>query len=165
MKDKRIRINKRLMAWSNGSRINIVPSLRSKVDDYGSMMGRYSANLEEGFEIDYGECSTARERSRIREYEADKMWENEHHLEAFNEMIRAAIYVLPDEDVFEDVQWFNPEETLFWHPNIREHLRLMRRCIGYCKQDSRLWPILESEPAYQNYRKYLNDLGSWVLRA
>jgi len=165
MKDKRIRINKRMMAWSDGRRINIVPSVRRDVDDYGYMMGRYLARLDEGYEINYGECSVARERSRIHEYEADKMWDNGHHLEALNEMIRAAIYVLPGKDVYEDVQWFDPEETLFWHPNIREYLRLMHRCRGYCNRDSRLWPILESESTYCDYCKYLDVLGCWVHRA
>lgn len=31
--DKRIRINKRMMAWSNGERINVIPSVWCEVDD------------------------------------------------------------------------------------------------------------------------------------
>lgn len=33
--DKRIRINKRMMAWSNGEHVNVVPSVWKEVDDYG----------------------------------------------------------------------------------------------------------------------------------
>ena len=82
-----------------------------------------------------------------------------------HQMIYAATMVLPDESVgfeFEDVQWLNPWESLYWHPNVREFLRLNRRCEDYCKRDPRLWPILEAERTYRNYKKYLRTLGQWV---
>lgn len=39
--DKRIRINKRMMAWSNGERINVIPSVWCEVDDYGKTLIGY----------------------------------------------------------------------------------------------------------------------------
>ena len=70
---------------------------------------------------------------------------------ALEQMMGAASRVLPDESIgleFEDMQWLNPEEVVFWHPNVREYLRLMRRCEGYCKQNPRLWPLLEDSRIY-----------------
>ena len=37
-KRKRTTTNRRLMAWSNGNRVNIIPSILNKVDDYGKRM-------------------------------------------------------------------------------------------------------------------------------
>ena len=105
----------------------------------------------------------AREECQMREYEADRSWEQGHHLEALKEMLRAALFVLPDDEpVFEDMQWLNPDETVYWHPNVREFLRLMRRCRDYCRQDPRLWPILEGDDLYHDYNQYLSALGRWV---
>ena len=163
-KDKRIRINKRMMAWSNGERTNIIPSEWKKVDDYGRTMIGYHSNLREGDE-NYLPCTIIREECQCREYEADRAWERGHHLEALNIMIAAAMMVLPDESAgyeFEDAQWLNPWESLYWHPNIREFLRYNRRCEDYCKRDPRLWPLLEAERTYRDYKKYLRTLGQWV---
>ncbi|MBQ3788636.1 MAG: hypothetical protein II849_07530 [Bacteroidales bacterium] len=80
---------------------------------------------------------------------------------ALEQMMGAASRVLPDESIgfeFEDVQWLNPEDVVFWHPNVREYLRLMRRCEGYCKQNPRLWFLLEDSWNYRAYRRYLSDL-------
>ena len=164
-KDKRIRINKRMMAWSDGQRTNLIPSVRRQVDDYGKTMYEYHRNIDEGYLVDMGPCTMAREEAACREYEADRSWENGHHLEALNEMIYAALSVLPDESVgieFEDMQWLNPEEQFYWHPNLKEFRRLMRRCREYCKREPRLWPVLEASRTYQEYLKYLNDLGAWA---
>ena len=163
-KDKRIRINKRMMAWSNGQRTNIIPSIFHQVDDYGRTMIGYHNSLREGDE-NYMTCTIIREECQCREYEADRYWEQGHHLEALQQMIYAASSVLPDESVdirFEDAQWLNPQETLYWHPNLVEFRRLMRRCREYCKRDPRLWPILEAERTYRDYKKYLRTLGQWV---
>lgn len=163
-KDKRVRINKRMMAWSDGQRTNIIPSEWKKVDDYGRTMRNYHSSLREGDE-NYLTCTIIREECQCREYEADRVWEQGHHLKAMNTMITAAMMVLPDESVgyeFEDAQWLNPHETLYWHPNVREFLRLMRRCEGYCKQDPRLRPLLEDSRTYRDYRRYLVDLGRWA---
>jgi hypothetical protein len=51
---------------------------------------------------------------------------------------------------------------VYWHPNVLEFLRLMRRCEGYCKQNPRLWPLLESSRIHRAYRRYLSDLGRWA---
>ena len=162
-KDKRIRINKRMMAWSDGKRVNIIPSVFRQVDDYGRLMCDYHRRIDEGYLIDVGPCTMAREKSQIREYEADRCWEQGHHLEALNEMLYAALFVLPDEEPeFEDAQWFNPWEKVYWHPNVKEYLRLIRRCRDYCRQDPRLWPVLEGDYTYREYCKYLNTLGHWV---
>ena len=161
--DKRIRINKRMMAWSNGQRVNIIPSVFRQVDDYGRLMADYHYRIDKGYLIDLGPCTMAREESQMREYEADRNWEQGHHLEALKEMLRAALFVLPDDEpVFEDMQWLNPDETVYWHPNVREFLRLMRRCRDYCRQDPRLWPILEGDDLYHDYNQYLSALGRWV---
>ena len=75
----------------------------------------------------------------------------------------AATYVLPDDEPeFEDAQWLNPWETLYWSPNIKEYLRLIRRCREYCKREPRLWPILEGSRIYRNYLDYLKALGQWA---
>lgn len=164
MKKNRIRINKVMVAWSNGTRTNIVPSVRRQVDDYGSTMMRYHRSLREGDE-NYMACTIVREECRCREYEADRCWENGRRLDALNQMMSAARMVLPDEWVdieFEDVQWLNPDETLYWHPNVREFLRLMRRCEGFCRQEPRLWPVLRDCGTYRDYRAYLGRLGRWV---
>ena len=162
-KDKRIRINKRMMAWSDGRRVNIIPSVFRQVDDYGRLMIDYHSRIDEGYLIDVGPCAMARDEARMREYEADRSWEQGHHLEALKEMLYAALFVLPDDEPeFEDVQWLNPHETLYWHPNVREFLRLMRRCREYCRRDPRLWPVLEDDDTYRDYRKYLDALGRWV---
>lgn len=164
-KDKRIRINKRMMAWSNGQRTNIIPSIFHQVDDYGRTMSNYYSDYREGDEYYYGTCAIVRGECRCREYEADRAWEQGHHIEALNQMIYAAATVLPDDSVgfeFEDVQWLNPEEQDSWHPNLKEFRRLMRRCREYCKRDPRLWPILEANDTYQDYLKYLADLGAWA---
>jgi len=162
-KDKRIRINKRMMAWSDGNRVNIIPSLRSQVDDYGRLMIDYHHRIDEGYLIDVGPCTMAREESQMREYEADRCWEQGRHLEALNEMLRAALFVLPDDEPeFEDMQWLNPWENVYWHPNVREFLRLIRRCRDYCRKDPRLWPVLEGDYTYHEYCKFLDDLGRWA---
>jgi len=164
-KDKRIRINKRMMAWSDGQRTNVIPSVWRQVDDYGSALINYHRTLHEGDEYYYGSCAIVRDECRCREYEADRCWERGWHIVALKKMIKAAMQVLPDESVgfeYEDVQWLDPEEMVFWHPNVREFLRLMRRCKGYCKQNPHLWPLLEDSRVYQNYLKYLDTLGAWV---
>ena len=162
-KDKRIRINKRMMAWSDGHRVNIIPRVFRQVDDYGRLMIDYHSRIDEGYLIDVGPCTMARDEARMREYEADRSWEQGHHLEALKEMLYAALFVLPDDEPeFEDMQWLNPHETLYWHPNVREFLRLMRRCREYCRKDPRLWPVLENDDTYRDYRKYLDALGRWV---
>ena len=149
--DKRIRINKRMMAWSNGERINVIPSVWCEVDDYGKTLIGYRRGLREGDEFLYP-CTIIREECHCREYEADRYWERGMQVAALEQMMGAASRVLPDESIgfeFEDMQWLNPEEVVFWHPNVREYLRLMRRCEGYCKQNPRLWPLLEDS---WNYR-------------
>lgn len=163
--DKRIRINKRMMAWSNGERTNVIPSVWSEVDDYGKTLVDYHRSLREGDEYPYGVCGVVREECRCREYEADRYWERGMQVAALEQMMTAASRVLPDESVgfeFEDVQWLNPYEMVCWHPNVREYLRLMRRCEGYCKQNPRLWPLLESSRIHRAYRRYLSDLGCWA---
>ena len=160
--DKRIRINKRMIAWSDGNRVNIIPSVFRQVDDYGRLMIDYHHRIDEGYLIDVGPCTMAREEAQMREYEADRSWEQGHHLEALNEMLYAALFVLPDDEPeFEDMQWLNPDETVYWHPNVREFLRLIRRCRDYCRQDPRLWPVLEADDTYRDYLKYLANLGHW----
>ena len=152
-----------MMAWSNGKRVNIIPSVFHKVDDYGRIINDYYNRIEEGYLVEMGSCTTAREESQMREYEADRSWERGRHLEALNQMLYAALFVLPeDEPEFEDVQWLNPWETLYWHPNVKEYLRLIRRCRDYCRQDPRLWPILEGDDTYRSYLKYLKALGRWT---
>ena len=142
---------------------NIIPSVFRQVDDYGRLMCDYHRRIDEGYLIDVGPCTMVREESQIREYEADRCWEQGHHLEALNEMLYAALFVLPDEEPeFEDAQWFNPWEKVYWHPNVKEYLRLIRRCRDYCRQDPRLWPVLEGDYTYREYCKYLNTLGRWV---
>ena len=164
MKDKRIRINKRMVAWSDGERTNVIPSEWRKVDNYGSARRAMFDDYREGDEF-YLSCTLIREDCRCREYEADRSWERGHRLEALNRMLGAAMMVLPDEAAgveFEDAQWLDPDETLFWHPNVREFLRLMRRCEDYCLREPRLRPLLESERTYRDYRRYLAALGRWV---
>ena len=164
-KDKRIRINKRMMAWSDGHRVNIIPSVFRQVDDYGRLMIDYHSRIDEGYLIDVGPCTMARDEARMREYEADRSWEQGHHLEALKEMLYAALFVLPDESVdlcFEDAQWLNPRETLYWHPNVKEFLRLSLRCREYCKNDTRLWPVFKGSWVERTHSKYLRVLGEWV---
>lgn len=167
MKDKRIRINKRMVAWSDGTRTNVVPSEWRKVDNYGSARRSMLADYREGDDL-YMPCTLIREECRCREYEADRSWERGHHLKALSEMLCAAMMVLPDEAAgfeFEDVQWLDPDEMVCWHPNVREFLRLVRRCEDYCKQEPRLRPVLEAERTYCDYRRYLRALGRWVHKA
>lgn len=164
-KDNRIRINKVMMAWSNGERVNMIPSVFHQVDDYGSAMRKLYSDYREGDEYYYGSCSIVRDECRCREYEADRAWEQGRHLEALKGMMSAALWVLPDESVgleFEDVQWLNPQETLYWHRNVQEFLRYNRRCIGYCKRDPRLWPIYNGSSIERKYHNYLHVLGQWV---
>lgn len=162
-KRNRIRINKRMMAWSNGERANIIPSVNRQVDDYGHLMCEYLSNLDEGYEIYWGDCTVARNKCRLIEYEADRYWEQGKHREALNEMMRAARRVLPDDEpAFEDVQWLNPEETLYWHPNIREYLRYNLRCIELCKKDPRLWPLYNGSSIERNYHTYLDNLNYYL---
>ena len=161
----RIQINKRLMAWSDGRRTNVIPSEWKKVDDYGRALAGYHSSLREGDEYLYGACSVVRDECRCREYEADRLWERGHHLDALNQMLFAARMVLPDEAAgfeFEDAQWLDPDETFYWHPNVREHLRLMRRCEAYCRLEPRLRPLLDASRTYRDYRRYLQALGQWV---
>lgn len=163
-KDKRFRINMRLMAWSNGERVNVVPSVWKEVDDYGKTLDGYHKYLKEGDELIYP-CTIIREECHCREYEADRYWERGMQVAALEQMMGAASRVLPDESVgfeFEDVQWLNPKKMVYWHPNVLEFLRLMRRCEGYCKQNPRLWPLLESSRIHRAYRRYFSDLGLWA---
>ena len=164
-KENRIRIGRRMAAWSDGRRVNVVPCEWCKVDDYGRTLLNLHRQMREGDEYYYGTCSLLRDECRCREYEADRYWERGRHLDALNQMLYAAAMLLPDESVdlmFEDAQWLDPRETLYWHPNVREFLRLMRRCEAYCRQVPRLRPLLESEWLYRSYRDYLRDLGRWV---
>lgn len=162
-KRKRIRVNRYLMAWSDGKRVNIIPSVFRQVDDYGRLMRDYHYRIDEGYLINVGSCTMAREESQIREYEADRDWDRGQHLVALKGMLGAALFVLPeDEPEFEDVQWLNPWESLYWDPNVKEFLRLIRRCRDYCRKDPRLWPVLECDDTYRKYLKYLDDLGRWV---
>lgn len=165
-KDNRIRINKVMMAWSDGERVNIVPSVFRQVDDYGSLMRKYYDDYREGDENYYGICSMVRDKCHCHEYEADRAWERGEHLEALKEMMRAALWVLPDEGVdimFEDCQWLNPDETLYWHRNVQEFLRYNRRCIDFCKRDPRLWPLYKGSDIEKDYQGYLRTLGEWVV--
>ena len=162
---KRIRINKVMVGWSDGKRVNLPPSVHREVDDYGKTLCDYHRRLEEGYLVDAGPCTVAREEAACREYEADRSWEYGHHLKALQQMVYAASSVLPDESAgieFEDVQWLNPEEQDCWHPNLKEFRRLMRRCRELCKREPRLWPVLEESRMYQKYLKYLSDLGAWA---
>lgn len=164
-KDKRVRINKRMMAWSNGARTNVIPSVWREVDDYGRTLVNYHRDMREGDENLIGTCGVVRDECRCREYEADRYWERGMQVAALEQMMGTASRVLPDESVgfeFEDVQWLNPKEMVYWHPNVLEFLRLMRRCEGYCKQNPRLWPLLESSRIHRAYRRYLSDLGRWA---
>lgn len=166
-KEKRPRIknNKRMMAWSNGVRVNIIPSVFHQVDDFGGSVINLLNSYREGDEYYYGTCAIIREKCRCYEYEADRAWEQERHLEALNLMIYAATMVLPDESEvleFEDAQWLNPDETLFWHENVQEFLRYNRRCKDYCLRDSRLWPIYNGSSICREYNKYLKSLHSWL---
>ena len=150
----------RLMAWSNGERVNVVPSVWKEVDDYGKTLDGYHKNLKEGDELIYP-CTIIREECHCREYEADRYWERGMQVAALEQMMGAASRVLPDESVgfvFEDVQWLDPKEMVYWHPNVLEFLRLMRRCEGYCKQNPRLWSLLEDSWNYRAYRRYLSTL-------
>lgn len=154
-----------MMAWSDGKRVNIIPSVFRQVNDYGSMLIDYHRRIDEGYLIDVGPCTMARDEAQMREYEADRCWEQGHHLEALNEMLYAALTVLPDESVdycFEDAQWLNPMETLYWHPNVREFLRLNRRCKEFCRKDPRLLPVYEESELGRDCRKYLEDLNYYL---
>lgn len=71
MKDKRIRINKRMVAWSDGIRTNVVPSEWRKVDNYGSVRRSMLDDYREGDDL-YMPCTLIREECRCREYEADR---------------------------------------------------------------------------------------------
>lgn len=153
-----------MVAWSDGHRTNVIPSEWRKVDDYGRTLFNYYDNLREGDEL-YLQCTIIRETCQCHEYEADREWERGHHIRALHEMLYAATMVLPDESMgyeFEDMQWFDPHEVFYWHPNIREFLRLMRRCEDYCRREPRLWLLLEGERTYRNYKRYLCALGHWV---
>ena len=161
-KRKRTRVNRYLMAWSDGKRVNIIPSVFRQVDDYGRLMRDYHRSIDKGYLRNVGPCTMAREECQIREYEADRDWERGHHLEALKEMLRAALFVLPDEEpACEDNQLLDPWQWFCSHPNVREFLRLIRRCRDYCRQDPRLWPVLESDDTYRDYRQYLTDLSHW----
>ena len=166
--NKTVRIGRRLMAWSDGQRTNVVPSEWKKVDDKGRALLEYRRGMREGDEYLYGTCAVVRDECRCREYEADRLWERGRRTEALNMMIRAATMVLPDEAAgfeFEDAQWLDPEETPHWHPNVREHLRLMRRCEELCRREPRLRPLLEGDRTYRSHRHYLRALGRWVHSA
>ncbi|MBP3763946.1 MAG: hypothetical protein J6I49_08755 [Bacteroidales bacterium] len=162
---KPIRINKRMVAWSDGHRLNVVPSEWRKVDDYGSTLRKCHGDLREGDRNYYGTCLLRREECRCLEHEADRCWERGQHLQALDQMISATSFVLPDEadDIeFEDVCWLDPDEMVYWHPNVREFMRLARRCEDLCRRHPRLWPILEADATYRAYRRYLRTLGRWV---
>lgn len=165
MKRKRIKVNRKMMAWSDGVRTNVVPSVFRQVDDYGRTMWNYYRDFREGDEHWYGTCAIIRDKCRCYEYDADRAWEQGRHLRALKEMMRAALWVLPDESEgfeFEDVQWLCPQETLFWHRNVQEFLRYNRRCIDYCKRDPNLWPIYNGSSIERDYHNYLRTLGQWV---
>ncbi len=161
--NKRIRINKRMMAWSDGQRTNVIPSEWHKVDDYGSARRTMLEDYREGDE-NYLTCTMIREACRCREYEADRCWERGQHLNALNMMLDAAMMVLPDEAEgfeFEDAQWLNPWESVCWHPNVKMFIGLVLRCRDYCRQDPRLWPVYDDSRAAKDYSKYIDDLRRW----
>lgn len=154
-----------MMAWSDGERINVVPSVSRRIDDYGRTIRNYYRDFREGDENWYGSCAIVRDRCRCFEYEADRFWRQGRHLEALKEMMMAAQCVLPDEDEgleFEDAQWLDPQETLYWHRNVQEFLRYNLRCIDFCKRDTRLWPIYNGSLVERDYHNYLCALGQWV---
>lgn len=166
VKRPRTKDNKRMMAWSNGKQVNIIPSIRSKVDDYGKHLIRYLDDLDEGYEVYWGSCYVVRHKCRLMEYEADKDWDQGRHLLALKEMISAATAVLPDDEPeFEDVQWLNPWEMIYWHPNIKEFIRLNQRCCEYCKKDPKLWPLYKDSWPYRSYSKFKLDLHNWRFDA
>ena len=150
-----------MMAWSDGERINLVPSVYRQVNDYGHLIIEYQTNLDEGFEVNWGECTVARNECRCYEYEADHYWELGKHLMALKEMMRAAMYSLPDEGIYDDMLWFCPWETLFSHPNIQEFIRLTRRCKEYCKRDPKLLPVYNGSDIDLDYKKYCQALRQW----
>lgn len=159
---KRIRINKVMVAWSDGRKVNLPPSVRREVDDYGKTLREYLSDVDEGYEMSCSGCAVARGRSRCSEYEADRYWEQGSHLEALKEMMRAALASLPDDEPeFEDVQWLDPEETVYWHPNVKEFVRLANRCRELCRRDPRLWPIYNGSTVDDDYRTYLDNLRHW----
>lgn len=68
--DKRIRINKRMMAWSNGERINVIPSVWCEVDDYGKTLIGYRRGLREGDAFLYP-CTIVREECTCSGHQKD----------------------------------------------------------------------------------------------
>lgn len=147
------------MGWSNGNEVHYTPSVSQKVDDYGRMMGVYQTNLEEGFEVHDGTSSVVRNECRCLEYEADRYWLQGHHVKALNEMMWAATRALPDDEPeFEDVNWLDPNETIFWHPNVKEFIRLVHRCREYCQRDNRLWSLYNGSSVDLDYRRYISNL-------
>ena len=162
-KDHRIRINKVMAGWSNGEEIHLPPSVRREVESYGRSECEYNRRLEEGREVYWGPCTYARNVIRCREAEADHYWELGDHLEALREMMWAARGALPDDEPgTEDIQWLDPEETFYWNPNVREFLRLARRCRDYCRRDPRLHVVYDGSRVDRDHRGYLAALGRWV---
>ncbi|MDY6372195.1 MAG: hypothetical protein SPL12_07875 [Bacteroidales bacterium] len=164
--DNQIRIGKQMVAWSDGDRVHIIPSLWRELTDEGRLLADLRAGLREGDEYYYSLSRQIRDESRCREYYADCAWKRGERLRALHLMLWAATSTLPDEAQgyeFEDMQWLDPEEVPCWHPNVREFLRLMHRCIDLCREAPHLRPALEGDPAYQAYKDYLAAVRRWAL--
>ena len=150
-----------MMAWSDGNRTNIVPSVRKQVDTTGRLLRDYNTRLEEGYEIYWNDDAVARNRSCCLEYDADQYWQQGRHLCALRTMMYAANNALPDDGICDDVCWLDPWEVVYWHPNIKEFLRLVYRCHDYCRRDPLLLPFFNGSTIDRMHRKHIEDLHRW----
>lgn len=160
MKDKRIRINKVMVGWSDGREVHLPPTVRRSVARLGSdPMEEYHRRVREGYELQTP-CAIRQDEALIIEAEADECLGQGKILDALRLLIFAAGTVIEVDDDYRELlePLLNPPS----HPTIAVFLRLNERCEELCRQHPRLRPVYEDSSVYDDYRLVLHRYRDWL---
>lgn len=145
--DKRIRINKKLAAWSNGEETHIVPSYSSLADDvYARMTDRalaYYERLDEGYEMTgYADIVFCRELSMLYEEMSDRLWEQGRHWLAMRQLLNAANVLFDN-----DVEWYDFHSISYYSPQWERFREVIIRIRERIAQDPPLQTLYDNSDA------------------
>ena len=146
--DKRVRINTRMVAWSDGRERHLPPSVRREVDVHSHRLSRYYRSIEDGYEAEY---QGSKELAMALNYEedADLEWERGNHLSCLNLLLLAAGSVLEVDDDYHEC--LDPLLNPPTQPNVALFLHLVQRCKQMCRLHPEYTPLMERSAAWSDY--------------
>lgn len=148
--DKRIRINKKMVAWSNGQETHIIPSLADELYvGYVRRRDDYRERVDQGYvATGYPDATYNRERSRLLEELSDRLWEQGRHIEAMSRLLDSACVLFDDNN-----DWYDFFSISFFNPNWQQFRYVMAHVRDRLKQDPRLRTMVEDSQAAWWYRE------------